>query len=173
MSGPVPREPSDPARAVPEHPDERPSTPVEGSHTRHVKTSDPYAPREPDAGLPELISRLTDQSSTLFRQEIELAKTELKQEIRTAGRAGGLIGGAALAGLFALLLLSFAVAWALGDIGALNPALGFLIVGLVYAVVAGVLAMQGRSTAEDVDPSLPHTTESLKEDARWARNQPR
>lgn len=134
---------------------------------------DPYEPREPDAELPELISRLTDQSSTLFRQEIELAKTELKAEIRTAGRAGGLFGGAAVVGFLAVLLLSFAAAWALGDLDPLNPALGFLIVGAVYAVVAGVLAMQGRSTAQEVDPSLPETTQSLKEDARWAKNQPR
>lgn len=134
---------------------------------------DPYEPREPDAELPELISRLTDQSSTLFRQEIELAKTELKAEIRTAGRAGGLFGGAAVVGFLAVLLLSFAAAWALGDLDPLNPALGFLIVGAIYAVVAGVLAMQGRSTAQEVDPSLPETTQSLKEDARWAKNQPR
>jgi hypothetical protein len=134
---------------------------------------DPYEPREPDAGLPELISRLSDQSSTLFRQEIELAKTELKAEIRMAGRAGGLLGGAAVVGFLAVLLLSFAAAWALGDLDPLNPALGFLIVGAIYAVVSGVLAMRGRRTAQDVDPSLPETTRSLKEDARWARNQPR
>jgi len=134
---------------------------------------DPYEPREPDTGLPELLSRLTDQSSTLFRQEIELAKTELKAEIRTAGKAGGLFGGAAFVGFLAVLLLSFAAAWALGDLDPLNPALGFLIVGLVYAVIAGVLAMQGRSTAQEVDPSLPETTQSLKEDAQWAKNQPR
>jgi hypothetical protein len=134
---------------------------------------DPYEPREPDAGLPELISRLTDQSSALFRQEIELAKTELKNEIRTAGKAGGLFGGAAVVGFLAVLLLSFAAAWALGDLDPLNPALGFLIVGVIYAVVAGVLAMQGRNTAQEVDPSLPETTQSLKEDARWAKNQPR
>lgn len=134
---------------------------------------DPYEPREPDAGLPELISRLTDQSSTLFRQEIELAKTELKSEIRTAGKAGGLLGSAAVVGFLAALLLSFAVAWALGDLEPLNPALGFLIVGVVYALIAGVLAMRGRSTAQEVDPSLPETTRSLKEDAQWAKNQPR
>lgn len=134
---------------------------------------DPYEPREPDAGLPELISRLTDQSSTLFRQEIELAKTELKQEIRVAGKAGGLFGGAALVGFLAALLLSFAAAWALGDLSFLNPALGFLIVGVIYAVIAAVLGLQGRSTAQDVDPSLPQTTRSLKEDAQWAKNQPR
>lgn len=138
-----------------------------------AKPGDPYEPREPDADLPELISRLTDQSATLFRQEIELAKTELKSEIRTAGKAGGLFGGAAFAGFLAAVLLSFAAAWALGDLAPLNPALGFLIIGLVYAVVAGALALKGRNTAQEVEPSLPQTTQSLKEDARWAKNQPR
>lgn len=134
---------------------------------------DPYEPREPDASLPELVSRLTEQSSTLVRQELELAKTEIKQEVRRAGKAGGLFGGAAVTGFLAALLLSFAVAWALGDLEPLNPALGFLIVGVVYAIVAGVLAMQGKSSAQDIDPSLPETTESIKEDVQWAKNQPR
>lgn len=134
---------------------------------------DPYEPREPDAGLPELISRLTDQSSTLFRRELDLAKTEIKQEVQRAGKAGGLFGGAAFVGLLAAILLSFAAAWALGDLDFLNPALGFLIVGLVYAIVAGVLAMSGKSAAEDVDPSLPETQASIKEDVQWAKNQPR
>jgi hypothetical protein len=119
------------------------------------------------------VSRLSEQSSTLLRQEMALAKTELRQEIREAGKAGGMFGGAALTGLLALLLVSFAAAWALGDISALNPALGFLIVGLIYAVIAGVLAMSGRSAAENVDPSLPETKQSLQEDAQWAKNQPR
>jgi hypothetical protein len=134
---------------------------------------DPYEPREPDASLPELVSRLTDQSSTLFRQELQLAKTELRQEIRKAGRVGGMFGGAAVTGFLAILLLSFALAWALGDLEPLNPALGFLIVGVIYAVIAGVLGMQGKNKAEDLDPSLPETTESIKEDVQWAKNQPR
>ncbi|CAN5907299.1 hypothetical protein BH23ACT10_BH23ACT10_33930 [soil metagenome] len=134
---------------------------------------DTHEPREPDAGLPELLGRLTEQSTTLFRQEIELAKTEIKQEVRQAGKAGGLFGGAAFVGFLALVLLSFALAWALGDLEPLNPALGFLIVGIVYAIVAGVLATSGKSAAEDIDTSLPETSQSLKEDAQWAKNQPR
>ena len=148
---------------------------MSGATTPHdpYEPRDPYEPLEPDASLPELISRLTDQSSTLFRQELELAKTEIKQEVRSAGKAGGMFGVAAIVGFLAVLLLSFAIAWALGDLEPLNPALGFLIVGLIYAVVAGVLAMQGRNTAQEIDTSLPETSQSLKEDARWAKNQPR
>lgn len=134
---------------------------------------DPYEPREPDTSLPELVSRLTDQSSTLFRQELQLAKTELRTEIRKAGRVGGMFGAAAVTGFLAILLLSFALAWALGDLDPLNPALGFLIVGVIYAVIAGVLGMQGKNKAEDIDTSLPETTESIKEDVQWAKNQPR
>lgn len=140
---------------------------------RPPEPADPYEPREPDASLPELISRLTDQSSTLFRQELQLAKTELRHEIRKAGRAGGMLGAAAVTGFLAVLLLSFALAWTLGDLEPLNPALGFLIVGLIYAVVAGVLGMQGKNKAEEIDTSLPETTESIKEDVQWAKNQPR
>ena len=134
-------------------------------------SADAYRPREPDASLPELVSRLTNQSSTLFRQELQLAKTELRQEIRKAGRAGGMFGGAAVTGHLAALLLSFAAAWGLAE--AIAPALGFLIVGVIWAIVAGVLAMRGKGVADDVEPSLPETTESIKEDVQWAKNQPR
>jgi hypothetical protein len=134
-------------------------------------TTDPYEPREPDAGLTELISRLISQSSTLFREELQLAKTELRQEIRKAGKAGGMFGGAAVTGFLAVLLLSFAAAWGLGDL--MEPWLGFLIVGVIWAIVAGVLAMQGKSAADEVDASLPETTQSVKEDVQWAKSQPR
>jgi hypothetical protein len=141
------------------------------SSTERNTATDPTEPREPDTGLPELVSRLTTQLSTLFRQELQLAKAELRQEIRKAGKAGGLFGGATVTAFLALLLLSFAAAWGLGDL--LEPWLGFLIVGLIWAIVAGVLAMQGKSTAQALEPSLPETTESLKEDVQWAKNQPR
>jgi hypothetical protein len=141
------------------------------SSTDPYNVTDPSEPREPDASLPELISRLTNQSSNLFRQELQLAKTELRQEIRKAGKAGGMFGAAAITGFLAVLLLSFALAWGLGDL--MEPWLGFLIVGVIWAIVAGVLAMQGKSAADDVDPSLPETSESIKEDVQWAKNQPR
>lgn len=142
------------------------------SSTDSNSSTDPSQPREPGTGLAELVSRLTTQLSTLFRQELQLAKTELRQEIRKAGKAGGMFGGATVTGFLALLLLSFAAAWALGDLLE-QPSLGFLIVGLIWAIVAGVLAMQGRSAAKALDPSLPETTESIKEDVQWAKNQPR
>lgn len=150
-----------------------PREPVGAYETTADRPAAAHEPLEPDATLPELLSRLTEQSTTLFRQEIELAKTEIKQEVRQAGKAGGLFGGAAFVGFLAAVLLSFAFAWALGDLEPLNPALGFLIVGIIYAIVAGVLAMSGKSAAEDLDPSLPETSQSLKEDAQWAKNQPR
>jgi hypothetical protein len=134
-------------------------------------TTDPYEPREPDASLTELISRLISQSSTLFREELQLAKTELRQEIRKAGKAGGMFGAAAATGFLAVLLLSFAAAWGLGDL--MEPWLGFVIVGVIWAIVAGVLAMQGKSAADEVDASLPETTQSVKEDVQWAKSQPR
>lgn len=145
---------------------------MSSSSTDPYNTTDPYEPREPDTSLAELISRLTSESSTLFRQELQLAKAELRQEIRKAGKAGGMFGGAAVTGFLAVLLLSFAAAWGLGDVME-QPWLGFLIVGVIWAIVAGVLAMQGKSAAEDVDASLPETTESIKEDVQWAKNQPR
>jgi len=144
---------------------------MSSSSTDPYNATDPYEPREPDASLPELLSRLISQSSTLFRDELQLAKTELRGEIRKAGKAGGLFGGAAVTGFLAVLLLSFALAWGLGDL--MDPWLGFLIVGVIWGIVAAVLGLQGKNAAEDVVPSLPETTESIKEDVQWAKNQPR
>lgn len=135
------------------------------------RPTDPYEPHEPDASLPELVSRLTNQTSTLFRKELDLAKTELRQEIRKAGRAGGMFGGAAVAGFIAALLLSFAAAWGLGEV--MPPAVGFLVVGVIWAIAAAILGMQGKNAADELDTSLPETTESIKEDVQWAKNQPR
>lgn len=125
--------------------------------------------REEDAGLGELLSRLTDQFGTLIRQEVALAKTEITVEVRRAGRAGGLFGAAAAFGYLALLLMLFAAAWGLAEV--MPTWLAFLIVGAVVGIVAAVLATSGKKQADKLDPTPHETVETLKEDAQWAKNQ--
>ena len=129
----------------------------------------PTEPKAPEKSLGQLFSELTSDLSTLMRKEVELAKVETKEEVARAGKAGGMLGGGAFAGWFALLFLSFAVAWLLDEW--MHTALAFLIVGLVYAVVAAVLVKQGRSRMQSVNPVPQQTVETLKEDVQWAKAQ--
>ena len=129
----------------------------------------PTEPKAPEKSLGQLFSELTADLSTLMRKEVELAKVETKQEVSRAGKAGGMLGGGAFAGYFALLFLSFALAWLLDEW--MHTALAFLIVGLLYAVVAAVLVVRGRARLQDVNPVPQQTVETLKEDVQWAKAQ--
>lgn len=121
-----------------------------------------------EATLGELFGRLTSDLSTLMRQEVELAKTELKEEAAKAGKGAGLFGGAGIAGLFALVLLSFAAAWGLANVIPVGWA--FLVVALVWGAVAAVMFVTGRDEIRKVRPVPDQTVETLKEDVRWAKH---
>ena len=125
-------------------------------------------PRRPDESLGQLFGDMTRDLGDLFRKELELAKTETKDEARDMVKAGTKFGVAAVAGWLALLFVSLCVAWLLDQ--AMNRALAFLIVGLVWAIVAAVSASAGRKQLKAVRP-IPTTVETLKEDAQWVREQ--
>jgi hypothetical protein len=122
-----------------------------------------------DASLGELFSKLTSDLSGLVRDEVQLAKVELKDDISKAGKAGGMFGGAALAGYMAVVLLSFAAAWGLAEVMAAGWA--FLVVGVVWALVGALLYVQARQRLREVDLKPEQTIDTLKEDVQWARNQ--
>jgi F0F1-type ATP synthase assembly protein I len=124
-------------------------------------------PKRPDSSLGELLSEVSSDISTLFRQEIELAKLEAKEEAKRVGTGAGMFGAAGVAGLLALILISFAAAWLLDQ--AMNTALAFLIVGLIWAIAAAVMALAGKRQMKRATPPLPTTTQTIKEDVQWAR----
>lgn len=99
-------------------------------------------PKAPDRSLGELVSQLGDDLSNLLTTQVEIAKAELKQEATTAAKGAGMLAGAGVVGHLALLMLSAALAWGLAV--PLNAWAGFLIVGLLWAAVAAVLALQGK-----------------------------
>ena len=122
------------------------------------------------AGLGEIVKQLSQETSTLVRQELELAKAELTVKAKRAGVGAGLIGGAvvvvlaALGALVAFLILLLAEGMA--DWGAA------LIVGVVLLAVAAVLAILGRKKIREATPPVPEqTVESVKEDVEWAKTQ--
>jgi uncharacterized membrane protein YqjE len=125
--------------------------------------------REESESLGDLFSRLTGDLSKLMRDEVELAKVELKETAKEAGTAGASIGVAGVLGLLSLLLLSFAAAWGLAEV--VPEGVAFLIVGAAYGIVAVGLLAFGRQRLKAVRPVPEQTVETLKEDVAWAKQQ--
>ena len=121
-----------------------------------------------DASLAELVKQLSEQSSRLARQEMELAKAEMTAKGKQAGIGAGMFGGAGMVGLYALGALIAAAILALAT--AVDPWLAALIVALVLGAIAGVLALQGKKKVQQATPPVPQqATESVKEDVQWAK----
>jgi len=131
--------------------------------------SDPTQPIDADESLGDLLSQLSHDFSNLISTHVELAKSEIRDEAARAGKAAGMLGGAAFAGYLAVLLASFAVAWGLD---AIMPAgWAFAIVAAVWALAGGALFVTGRVQLRAVHPVPPKTKQSLQEDLQWARQQ--
>jgi hypothetical protein len=96
---------------------------------------------EPTVG--QLVANASRDLSNLVRSELELAKTELKKTAVAAGTGAGLFGGAAFLALLAIILLSIAAAYGVNALG-LHPALAFLIVAVLYLLIAAVLVLVGK-----------------------------
>lgn len=123
---------------------------------------------EPPLG--DLFRQLAQDSATLVRQEMALAKAELKSNVRSAVRDAVMVGvGGILALLGALVLLAFLVV-AVGD--ALdNYWLGALIVGAVFVIVGGLLAMSNLKKLKQEEVAPTRTLETLKEDKQWLQSE--
>jgi len=118
--------------------------------------------------LGDLLGEMTTKLGNLVRAELDLAKTEAKEEIARAGKAGGLFGGAAAAGYLALIFLSAGLAWLLDQ--AMNTALSFALVGVLWSVIAFVLLTSARKKVKGLEV-LPVTKDTLREDVQWAKAQ--
>ena len=116
----------------------------------------------------ELIGNVSNDLSQLFRQEVELAKAEIKQEATKAGKAAGMLSAAAFAGYMTIVLLSFALVFALGNVMDLGWAA--LIVAALWGAAGAVLAVNGRKKLKTVDPVPHRTVDTIKEDAQWLKN---
>ena len=122
-----------------------------------------------ERGIGELVKDLASQTSTLVRQEIQLAQAEVTQKGKVAGKGAGLLAGAAVFGLLALGALTA------GLIALLDKAMATwvaaLIVMALWAIVALVLAKAGQKSLQQATPPVPQTVETLKEDIQWAKTQ--
>jgi hypothetical protein len=125
-----------------------------------------------DRSVSDLLKQLSDQTATLVRQELDLAKAELSVKGRQAGIGAGMFGAAGLVGLFAvgaltaclvLLLATGVTAW-----------LAALIVAAVYGAVAGALALAGKGRVQRAVPPMPgQTVQTIKEDVELTRERVR
>ena len=113
-----------------------------------------------NASLGELLGDVTRDLSTLMRQEVELAKAEVKQSATKAGKGGGMLAGAGVAGHFVLVFLSLALMFALGALMPLGWAA--VIVAVIWSIIAAVLASIGRKELKQIK-GMPQTGETLSE----------
>jgi hypothetical protein len=125
-----------------------------------------------DRPLGELLKQLSEETTRLVHQELELAKAELADKGRQAGAGAGMFGGAGAIGLAALGALTACFILALN---AVMPAwLAALIVAVVYGIVAFVLVRRGQAKLRQATPPVPtQTIETVKEDVEWAKTQMR
>ena len=123
-----------------------------------------------DRPIGELMRQLADETTTLVRQELELAKAEMREKGKKAGVGAGMLGAATVAALLALGALTAFFILALD--GFLPNWLAALIVAAVYGAVAGVLALRGRERVQEAGKPVPEQTQqSIQEDLEWARTQ--
>lgn len=123
----------------------------------------PQDPQVSPASLSELVQQLSEQTSRLAHQEVELAKAELTAKGKRAGIGAGMFGGAGVFGLYGIGALIAAAILALAT--AVAAWLAALIVASVLGAIAGVLALQGRRQVREATPPVPEqATESVKED---------
>lgn len=119
----------------------------------------------------DLVKQLSEQTTTLVRKEIDLAKAELSEKGKVAGQGAGMFGGAAVVGLLALGVLTTMILALLDK--AMDLWVAALIVTVLYGAIAAVLAMSGRDRVKQVTPPAEQTVETVKEDVQWAKSQAR
>jgi uncharacterized membrane protein YqjE len=120
-----------------------------------------------EQSIGELLKQLSQETSTLVKQEMALARAELEQQGRRAGKGAGMLGGAGVAGLLTLGALTATVIALLDTFMA--TWLAALIVTVVWGAIAAVLALRGREELKEATPPAPQTVETVKEDVRWAK----
>lgn len=122
-----------------------------------------------DRPVGELLKQLSNETTTLVRQELELAKAEVREKAGKAGPGFGMWGGAGVTAFLASGSLTACLILALD--GAMPNWLAALIVGLIYAAIAGLLYLRGKKRLQEAGPAIPEQTiETVKEDVQWAKH---
>src|SRR5215212_7057667 len=122
-----------------------------------------------EQSIGDLLKQLSQETTTLVRKELELAKAEVTEKGKQAGKGAGMFGGAGVAGLLALGSLTAFLIALLAT--AMEVWIAALIVTVLWTAVAGVLALVGRNKVQEATPPVEQTVETIKEDVQWAKTQ--
>ena len=117
----------------------------------------------------DLLKQLSEDTAKLVRKEVELARAEVTEKGKQAGMGAGMFGGAGIAGLLALGSLTACLIALLAT--GMKVWIAALIVTVLWAAVAGVLALMGRNKVQEATPPVEQTVETIKEDVQWAKTQ--
>jgi uncharacterized membrane protein YqjE len=135
--------------------------------TEDGRTADPR-----DQSIGELVKDLATETSTLVRQELDLAKAEMTERGKRAGKGAAMIGAAAIVGLLAAGALTTCLIAVLDR--AMATWLAALIVTVAYGAIAAALALTGRKQIQEATPPVPEQAiDSVKEDVQWAKTRTR
>lgn len=121
-----------------------------------------------ERSIGELMAQVTADATSLLRQEVELAKAEIREEATRAGKAAGMFGGAGFGGYMVALFGSLAAVFGLANL--IDWGWAALVVTGAWALIALVLALLGRARMRAFSPKPERTLRTLKEDASWARH---
>jgi len=122
--------------------------------------STPSEAKAASTSLGELVGEVTRDLSTLMRQEVQLAKVELKDSATKSAKGAGLLGGAGYGAAMAIFFLSVALWWALAEV--MDGGWAAVVVAVIWAVIAGILFAIGRAQLKKVQ-GAPQTVETIKE----------
>lgn len=139
------------------------STPQTGAHPA------PDTSSSETRSLGEIVGDITADMSTLIRQEMDLATSEMKREVTKLGKGVGMFGGAGATGYLTLIFASLALTYLLDNW--MPVELAALVVALLWGAVTAALALKGRQEIKNANPDLPVTQQTLKEDVQWAKTQ--
>ena len=114
-----------------------------------------------DASVGQLIGQVAQDLSTLMRQELDLAKAEVKEEVTKTAKGAGMLGGAGFAGYMVVLFASIALWWGLSNL--MDQGWAALIVTAIWAAIAAVLFAVGRARLKQVNPKPERTVETVRE----------
>ena len=131
------------------------------SGTMGTPTTEAGRPDVDGTSVGQLIGEVTKDLSTLMRQELELAKVEMKAEAKKAGQGAGMFGAAGLAGFMVLMFLSIALWWALSHL--VGHSWSALIVAVIWGVIGAVAFVMGKKKFQQVNPKPERTVETLSQ----------
>lgn len=143
-----------------------------GGDLRRVQgTPEPTRTAQSDSdsrSISELVSGVVENLQNIVRSEVQLAKTELREEAKTAGKAAGMLAAGAALGFYALGLFLMTLVWILAT--QMPNWVAALIVTVVVGAIAAVLALKGKSQLQEVH-LMSETVDSVKEDVEWVKQQ--